>query len=384
VEASRRFDQRRAAEVRQVTVASDFRFSIADFGLGEKRMKLISSKRISDSYSDNLKSKIENPKWSWGLAIVFAFVLCGAVVEAQQPAKIPKIGWLAATATSATGLEWLQRELRKLGYVEGKNIAFESRHAEDNFDRLPALADELVRLKVDVLVTPSTPAAQAAKNATKTIPVVFLGVSDPVVAGLVDSLARPGGNVTGFSNIAPVLAGKRLELLKETVPKLTRVAVLWDPKAPGSTQQWKESQIPARELGLQLHSMEVSSVDKYEIAFKEATEVRSGALAVTQNPLAGSNRKRILDLATKNRLPAIYPSGAYVENGGLISYGPDLAEPQRRAAIYVDKILKGTKPADLPVEQPSKFELMINLKTAKALGLTIPPIVMMRAEKVIK
>jgi putative tryptophan/tyrosine transport system substrate-binding protein len=209
-------------------------------------------------------------------------------------------------------------------------------------------------------------------------------VSDPVVAGLVDSLARPGGNITGFTNIAPVLAGKRLELLKETVSKLSRVAVLWDPKAPGSTQQWKESQLPARELGLQLHSMEVSSADKYEDAFKEATKARSGALAVTQNPLAGSNRKRVTELAIKNRLPAIYPRKEFVESGGLMSYGPDPAEPQRRAVIYIDKILKGAKPADLPVEQPTKFELVINLRTAKALGLTIPPVVLMRAEKVVK
>jgi putative ABC transport system substrate-binding protein len=239
-------------------------------------------------------------------------------------------------------------------------------------------------LKVDVLVINSTPAALAAKNATRTIPIVFFGVSDPVVAGLVDSLARPGGNVTGFTNIAPVLVGKRLELLKETIPKLTRVAVLWDPQAPGSTQQWKESQLPARELNLQLHSMEVSSADKYEDAFKEVTKARSAALAVTQNPLATSNRKRVSDLAAKNRLPAIYPRRDFVESGGLMSYGPDLAEPQRRAAIYVDKILKDAKPADLPVEQPTKFELMINLKTAKALGLTIPPVVLMRAEKVVK
>jgi putative tryptophan/tyrosine transport system substrate-binding protein len=313
------------------------------------------------------------------------FALC-VPAEAQQPAKIPKIGFLSSGSGSGSPFrsEVFQQQLRGLGYVEGKNIAFESRYGEDNFDRLPALADELVRLKVDVLVINTTPAALAAKNATRTIPIVFLGVSDPVVAGLVDSLARPGGNITGFTNIAPVLAGKRLELLKETVSKLSRVAVLWDPKAPGSTQQWKESQLPARELGLQLHSMEVSRADKYEDAFKEATKARSGALAVTQNPLAGSNRKQIADLATKNRLPAIYPRGDFVESGGLMSYGPDLAEPHRRAAVYVDKILKGAKPADLPVEQPTKFELMINLKTAKALGLTIPPVVLMRAEKVVK
>jgi putative tryptophan/tyrosine transport system substrate-binding protein len=312
-------------------------------------------------------------------------VLC-SIAQAQQPAKIPKIGFLSSGTASGSTFrsEVFQQQLRELGYVEGKNIAFEFRYGEDNFDRLPSLADELVRLKVDVLVANSTPAALAAKSATRTIPTVFLGVSDPVAVGLVDSLARPGGNVTGFTNIAPVLAGKRLELLKETVPKLSRVAVLWDPKAPGSTQQWKESQLPARELGLHLYSMEVSSTDKYEDAFKEATKARSTALAVTQNPLATSNRKRVTELAIKNRLPAIYPRKEFVESGGLMSYGPDVGEPQRRAAVLVDKILKGTKPADLPVEQPTKFELMINLKTAKALGLTIPPVVLMRAEKVVK
>jgi putative tryptophan/tyrosine transport system substrate-binding protein len=321
-----------------------------------------------------------------GMALcALLFALC-VPVQAQQPAKIPKIGFLSSGTASFSTFrnDVFQQQLRELGYVEGKNIAFESRYGEDNFDRLPSLADELVRLKVDVLVTNSTPAALAAKNATRTIPIVFLGVSDPVTVGLVDSLARPGGNVSGFSNIAPVLAGKRLELLKETVPKLSRVAVLWDPKAPGSTQQWKESQLPARELGLHLYSMEVSSTDKYEDAFKEATKARSAAIAVTQNPLATSNRKRVTELAIRNRLPAIYPRKEFVETGGLMSYGPDVAEPQRRAAILVDKILKGAKPADLPVEQPTKFELMINLKTAKALGLTIPPVVLMRAEKVIK
>jgi putative ABC transport system substrate-binding protein len=235
-----------------------------------------------------------------------------------------------------------------------------------------------------VLVVSTTPAVQAAKNATRTIPIVFFGVFDPVAAGLVDSLARPGGNVTGFTNIATTLAGKRLELLKETVPKLSRVAVLYDPKSPGSVPQWNESQRQARELGLQLHSMEVSSADKYEGAFKEAVKARSAALAVTADPLANANRKQIADLALKARLPAIYPWGEFVDNGGLMSYGPNFAAVGRDVARYVDKILKGTKPADLPVEQPTKFELVINLKTAKALGLTIPPVVLMRAERVIK
>ena len=274
--------------------------------------------------------------------------------------------------------------LRDLGYVEGKNIAFEYRFADNKVDRLPALADELVRLKVDVLVTPGINEALAAKNATRTIPIVFMISADPVVAGLVDSLARPGGNITGFTDIGAVLAGKRLELLKETVPKLSRVAVLWDPQNPSSAQVWKESQLPARELGLQLHSMEVSSADKYESAFKEATKARSGALASTSNALANSNQKRIADLATKNRLPAIYPREDWITNGGLMSYGPDRADVYKRVAVFVDKILKGTKPADLPVEQPTKFEFIINLKAAKQIGLTIPPNVLARADRVIK
>ena len=305
--------------------------------------------------------------------------------NAQQQAKLSKLGWLEArSAASSTGLERLRKELSTLGYVEGKNIAFEDRYADEQLARLSTLADELVRVKVDVIIAPGINAALAAKNATRTIPIVCVNLGDPVAAGLVDSLARPGGNVTGFTYIAPLLAGKRLEIIKETIPKLSRVAVLWNPLDPSAEQIWKESQLPARELGLQLHSMEVSSADKYEVAFKEAIKVGSGALAVIGALLNNSNQKRIAELAAKNRLPAIYPRGDWVASGGLISYGPDQAEPYRRVAVYVDKILKGAKPADLPVEQPTKFELMINLKTAKALNLTIPPVVMMRAEKVVK
>ena len=305
---------------------------------------------------------------------------------AQQQAKAAKIGWLSSASASslASAQEAIRSLLRELGYVESKNIAFEYRHADSKFDRLPALADELVRLRVDVIVVIGPPAALAAKNATRTIPIVLYNVADPVVLGLVDSLARPGGNITGFTIITNVLAGKRLELLKDTVPTLSRVAMLWNPQNPGNAQQWKESQLPARALGLQLHSMEVSSADKYEGAFKEAVKARSGALAVAQDALANANLKLIADLAIKNRLPAIYPRGEFVDNGGLMSYGADQTEQYRRVAVMVDKILKGTKPADIPVEQPTKFEMMINLKTAKTLGLTIPPIVLMRAQKVIQ
>jgi len=320
------------------------------------------------------------------LALGALLLVLSVPVEAQQQSKIPKIGWLSpGSVASATTIELFLREFRKLGYVEGKNIAIEARYAEDKLDRLPGLAHELIRLEVDVLLTPGGNGALALKNATRTIPIVFLGaVSDPVEVGLVDSLARPGGNVTGFTTISAVLVGKRLELLKETIPKLSRVAVLWNPKGQGSEQNWKESQLAARELGLQLHSMEVSGADKYESAFKEAAMARSTALAVTQHTLASSNQKRIVDLAAKNRLPAMYYRGDFVANGGLMSYGADQDEPFRRAASMVDKILKGTKPSDIPVEQPKKFEFIINLKTAKQIGLTIPPNVLVRADKVIK
>jgi putative tryptophan/tyrosine transport system substrate-binding protein len=317
------------------------------------------------------------------LAALF-FALC-STVEAQQQARIPKIGWLGVRpVASDPARELFGREFRALGYVEGKNIIFEYRSADDKLDRLPALADELVRLKVDVLLASLTPAAVAAKNATRTIPIVFNGGFDPVALGLVDSLARPGGNVTGFTAIAPALIGKRLELLKETIPKLSRLAVLWDPQNPGSAQQWKESQLPARELSLQLYSIEVSSADKFESGFKEAINARTAALAVMASPFFYSNQKQLTDLAIKNRLPVTYPRPDFVESGGLMSYGADRFEPFRRAALMVDKILKGAKTADLPVEQPTKFELMINLKAAKQIGLKIPPNVLARADRVIK
>jgi ABC-type uncharacterized transport system substrate-binding protein len=313
------------------------------------------------------------------------FALCN-FAEAQQQAKIPKIGVLRgqAVSTPVASHELLLRAFREFGYIGGKNITFETRSTEGKLDRYSALADELVRLKVDVLVVSSTSAALAAKNAAKTTPIVFLNVSDPVASGLIDSLPRPGGNITGVASIDSVLAGKRLELLKETIPDLSRVAILWNPQDRGSTQQWNESQLAARELGLQLHSSEVSSADKFEGAFTEAVRTFSTALAVTQHPLAASNRNRIVDLAIKNRLPTIYSRGDYLTSGGLMSYGRDESEPYRRVASMVNKILRGTKPADIPVEQPTKFEFIINLKAAKQIGLTIPPNVLARADKVIK
>jgi putative tryptophan/tyrosine transport system substrate-binding protein len=318
--------------------------------------------------------------------LIMVFMSAWTVVDAQQQAKVAKLGLLnfRSASDSSPGSELLVRALLALGYVEGKNIVFEYRYAEGKDERFPTLADELVKLKVDVLLTPGTPATLAAKTATRTIPIVFTAVADPVPTGLVDSLARPGGNITGFTEISEVLAGKRLELLKETIPKLSRVAVLWNPKNPGNAQQWKESQLAGKKLGLQLHSLEISSADKYEGAFKEAIKARSAALAVAQDSLAQFNLKLIAALATKNRLPAIYSRGEFVDSGGLMSYGPDSAETYKRAASMIDKILKGTKPADIPVEQPTKFEFVINLKTAKQLGVTVPPEVLARANRIIR
>ena len=332
-------------------------------------------------YSDN---SIRRIRWLVLSAVLFTFCFSA---DAQQQANLPRIGWLGSrTADSpGSGRELFRRELRKLGYAEGTNIAFELRSAATDLDRLPAIADELVQLKVAVLVTSSGTAAVVAKNATKTIPIVFLGVSDPVGLGLVDSLAHPGGNLTGTSDIQAALIGKRLELLKETVPKLSRVGFLWTPQIRGSSPvSSKESRLAARQMGLELHSMEVINPDKYDIAFKEAIKAGVTAVIVVHNSLASSNRIKIATVAAKNRLPAIYPREDYVVTGGMMSYGPDEIEPYKRVAVMVDKILKGAKPADLPVEQPTKFELVINLKAAKQIGLTIPPNVLARADKVIK
>jgi len=333
---------------------------------------------------ENRKSKIQNVIVGL-VALVVALVLCGAVSGAQQQAKIFNIGWLATGPGRTPQFDNYKKALRALGYVEGKNIFIEYRLPEEGkVDRLPALADELVRLKVDLIVAISTTAAQAAKNATKTIPIVFTSGGDPVAVGLIDSLARPGGNLTGFSQLSSELAGKRLELLMETVPKLSRVAVLWDPRGATSSQEWKESLHPARELGLQLHSMEVSSADKFETAFKEAIKALSAALAVTSSNTNLTNYSRIADLAIRYRLPAISRWEKFVASGGLMSYGSDETEGDKRVAYLIDRILKGAKPADLPVERPMGFEFIINLNTVKALGLAIPPLVLTRATRVIK
>jgi putative ABC transport system substrate-binding protein len=314
-------------------------------------------------------------------------LLLGLVLPAVgQPRKVWRVGYLAAVSAAADAprLEAFRQGLRDMGYVEGQNLVVEYRHQAGGFERLPELAAELVQQKPDVLVAVTTNAAIAAKNATTTIPIVFMGVTDPVSAGLVESLSRPGGNITGITNIAAVLTGKRLELLRETLPGLARVAVLWDPKAPGSVPQWQESQLRARELGLQLYSMEVSSVDGYETAFKEAVEARNTALWVTLNPLANSNQKKIAELAVENRLPSICARSDYSENGCMMSYGPGYGAEGRDGARYVDRVLRGAKPASLPVEQPMKFELAVNLQTAQKLGVTIPQSVLFQADKIIR
>ena len=307
--------------------------------------------------------------------------------EAQQPKKVPRIGFLNAASPAALSarIEAFRLELRELGYVEGKNIVIEYRHAEGKLDRLSELAAELVRLKVDVIFSAgSTPTARAAKQATSTIPIVFVGVGDAVAAGLVASLARPGGNITGLSALAPELSGKRLELLKETFPRVTRVAVLWNPSNPANSIVWKETQAASQAVALQLQSLEVRSLKDLEGAFESATRAGAHAIFALPDPLLLTHHRRILDLVAKSRLPAMYYQSDYVDAGGLMSYGPNQFDQYRRAATYVDKILKGAKPADLPVEQPMKFELIINLKAAKQIGLTIPQSVLYRADKVIK
>ncbi len=322
-----------------------------------------------------------------GAASLVLVEACGRLPwQAEPPKKVARIGYMAAVSASADAprLEAFRQGLRGLGYVEGQNIVIEYRHEGRGFERLPEVAAELVRLEPDVLVAVTTNAAQAAKQATTTIPIVFMGVTDPVTAGLIESLPRPGGNITGITNMAAILTGKRLELLKDTVPQLSRVAVLWDPQAPGSAPQWQESQLPARELGLELYSMEVSNVDRYEAAFKEAIEAGSAAVWVTLNPLANTNQKLIADLALNNRLPSLCAREDYAGNGCLMAYGPGYSNEGRDGARYVDRILKGRKPADLPVEQPMTFEFVVNLKTARELGITFPQEILLQVTEVIQ
>jgi putative ABC transport system substrate-binding protein len=327
---------------------------------------------------------------------IFCLALCALLfalcfpAQAQQPKKVTRIGYLspADPASDSTRAEGIRRALRELGYIEGQNIATEYRYMEGKRDRLPELAAELVRLKVDIILAAGAdPMVRAAKNATKTIPIVMTGGGlDPVEAGLVESLARPGGNVTGITNLNTELSGKRLELFKEAVPKLARVAVLYDPTSPSSGRELKEV-LPAaaRALRLTIQPWEIQAADGFDRVFAALNKQRPEGLYVAGGgPVLGANQKRIAGFALKSRLPSMHNSRESVVAGGLMSYGADLADSYRRVAYYVDKILKGAKPADLPIEQPTKFELVINLRTAKQIGLTIPQKVLARADKVIK
>ena len=310
-------------------------------------------------------------------AMLFALCVSG---QAQQPAKISRIGYLSRSSGPGANEEKFHQSLRSLGYIEGQTVVLQSRFAHEKLDRLPELAVDLVRLKVAIIVAASGAATvQAAKRATKTIPIVMANVNDPVALGFVTSLAHPGGNVTGLSNLSPELGGKQLEVLKEIVPKLSRVAVLGR-----ITANIKEMELASQSLGLQLDVLEVHGPDEIESAFDSAKRNRAEALLIPASSLLVGFRRRVNDLAVQHKLPAICFAPSWAEDGCLLAYGPDIGDNFRRAATYVDKILKGANPADLPVEQPTKFELVINLKTAKQIGLTIPPNVLARADRVIR
>jgi putative ABC transport system substrate-binding protein len=314
------------------------------------------------------------------LSLTITMVVAGAVVEAQQPGKIPRIGVLRPGLPADLTEDSFRQGLRALGYLEGENIILEYRYAEGRLDRLPELANEMVRLKPDVIVVGSTRFAEAAKRATSTIPIVVIG-GDIVGAGLVSSLAHPGGNITGLTAISPDLSGKRLALLADVVPKLSRVGIIWHPGR--DEDELKQTEIAGRALGIAIQSIKVQSVKEFDSAYAAMKRERANGVVVVQGGFTLFHRKELVDLAAKNRLPAMCEQSTWSGDGCLMSYGPSQTDRSRRAAIYVDKILKGAKPADLPVEQPTKFELVINLKTAKQIGLTIPPNVLARADRVI-
>ena len=326
------------------------------------------------------------------LAMVSGRLLATPCPAGAQQGMVPRVGWLSEFSASDPqvhrGLDMFRQALRDLGHVEGQSVAIEYRWAEGKSERLPALAAELVALKADVIVAAGgTPAALAAKQATRTLPIVFASAPDPVENGLVTSLARPGANITGLSGLAEELVGKRLEQLKQAVPGVSRVAFLWQPGAPGERtdkDMLKEAKVTARALGVRLQFVEARGPDEFARAFSDMRSARAGALTVLPSNRFLREHRRLVDLAAKNRLPAVYTSREFVDAGGLMSYGANSADLHRRAATYVDKILKGAKPGDLPVEQPTKFELAINLKTAKQIGLIVPPNVLARADKVIR
>jgi putative tryptophan/tyrosine transport system substrate-binding protein len=319
------------------------------------------------------------------LALTVMLIALSAPAEAQQRGKVPRMGLLTFTApplpSSATPFD---QALRQLGYVEGQNIAIERRYANGQLDRLPGLAVELARLSLDVILALSFPAALAAKNATSTIPIVVAGAGDPVATGLVVSFARPGGNITGVSALETELSGKRLELLKETFPKLVRVAVLWNAADFGMSLKFREIELAAQALRVAVQASAVREPKDFEGVFSEMIRKRPDALFVITDPLTGLNRKELVEFATKSRLPTMYENSQYTDVGGLMAYGPSQLENLQRALHQVDKILKGAKPAEIPIEQPTKFELIVNLKAAQQIGVTIPPNVLARADKVIK
>jgi putative ABC transport system substrate-binding protein len=308
--------------------------------------------------------------------------------SAQPATKTWRIGFLTSGFREGAGTDIriapFSQGLRELGYIEGRNVILETRYAEGRVERFPALAAELVKLKVDVLVATSTPGALAAKQATSTIPIVMAAVGEPVEVKLVESLAHPGGNITGLSISAPQLAAKRLDLLKQALPKLSRVTVLWNSSNQGMQTRFQETQRGAHLLGVSIHSIAIQSLDDFDPAFGTMMKDRPESLLVLADTVTVANRQRAIEFAARNRVPAIYEVRAFVDDGGLMSYGIDMSDHYRRAAVYVDKILKGSKPAGLPIEQPTKFELIINLRTAKALGLTIPPSLLQRADQVIE
>ena len=322
------------------------------------------------------------------LAVAFTLALFAIppTLEAQQAVKAYRIGMLETIAAplNSANLQAFRMGLRTLGYVEGGNLVIEYRSADGKTERFPALAAELVRQRVDLIVTRGTPAVIAAKKATGVIPIVMAVSGDPVGTGVVSSLARPGGNVTGLSSVITELAGKRLELFREALPALSRVALLYNPTNPAATNDWKEAEAAARALGLQSFSFEVRKAEDFRPAFETARKQRADVMVVIMDGLVQNHQGEVVDLARRNRLPDIYASREFPEAGGLMSYGVSYPDLYRRAASYVDKILKGAKPADLPIEQPTKFELVVNLRTAGALGLTIPPSLLLRADQIIE
>ena len=333
------------------------------------------------------KSKAKKAKMAGSFLIALVLVVVGALAHAQPQRKVPRLGFLSADSQSASSIrtEAFRQGLRELGYVEGQNIVIDYRFGEGKRERFPDLAAELAGLKVNIIVSGGgNLLTRAAQQATNTIPIVMTNVLDPVGSGFIASLARPGGNITGLTAISSDLAGKRLELIKETLPKASRIAVLLDPGDPSKIVELKEVQAAANVLGIRLHSIEVRSPAGFESAFKAGMREHVEAVFVLQSAVTNTHRRTIAELATKNRFPTMWGEPGLLDAGGLMSYGPNYTDLFRRAATYVDKILKGAKPADLPVEQPAKFELAINLKTAKQIGVTIPPSVLARADRVIK